>query len=175
MTAPREIIATGTRLNLARFRRDDFEAVHAFASDPAVCTYTTWGPNGASDTQAFIEDAMSPSETKYILAVVLHDRVIGSAAVWITDAADSLGEMGYTIAPAHWGKGYATEAAQLLLTLGFGDLRLERLAATCDPENLASAKVLEKAGFRYEGRLRGHVRAKGRRRDSLIFGRLSTD
>lgn len=71
--------------------------------------------------------------------------------------------------------GYASEVAQLLTRIGFEHFELERLAATCDPENAASVRVLEKAGFEREGLLRGHVLAHGRRRDSLIFGMLNTD
>lgn len=59
--------------------------------------------------------------------------------------------------------------------MGFEQLELERVAATCDPENLASARVLEKAGLRYEGRLRGNVVARGRRRDSLMYAILRSD
>ena len=84
-------------------------------------------------------------------------------------------ELGYTIHRDCWGHGYATEVANLLLQLGFEQLGLERIAATCAPDNAGSARVLEKVGFRREGVLRGHVLVRRTRRDSLLFGRLSTD
>ena len=62
-----------------------------------------------------------------------------------------------------------------LAFLGFNSLGLERITATCDPQNLASVRVLEKAGLRQEGRLRGHLLVRGARRDSLLFARLLTD
>lgn len=66
--------------------------------------------------------------------------------------------MGYTLHRHHWGRGYATEVAGLLLRVGFEQLGLERVAATCDPQNIASARVREKAGLCYKGRLRDSLR-----------------
>jgi [ribosomal protein S5]-alanine N-acetyltransferase len=171
----RDVIATGPRLSLARFTQGDFDAVHAFASDAEVCRYTTWGPNSESDTKSFLDQAVIERSDQFLLATLVDGRVIGSAAVWTTSAADLVGEFGYTIARPYWGQGYATEVAALLLRLGFNDLGLERLAATCDPQNGASIRVLEKAGLMREGHLRGHVVARGHRRDSLLFGCLASD
>jgi RimJ/RimL family protein N-acetyltransferase len=54
-------------------------------------------------------------------------------------------------------------------------LGLERLAATCDPDNAASVRVLEKAGLRREGLLRGLYFVRGRQRDRLMFACLRAD
>lgn len=175
MSHPRDVLVSGPRLDLARFQHGDLEAVHAFASDPLVCRYTTWGPNSLAETRAFLAEATIERADGHVLAVVLVGRIIGSAAVWTTSASDRVGEMGYTLHPHHWGPGYATEVAGLLLRLGFDRLGFERVAATCDPENVASARVLEKAGLRFEGRLRGNVVARGRRRNSLVYGSLCCD
>jgi len=67
---------------------------------------------------------------------------------------------------------YATEAARALLTFGFGQLRLHRIFATCDPANTASARVLEKIGMQREGLLREHEWVKGRWRDSFLYAIL---
>lgn len=129
------------------------------------------GPNSLTETQAFLAEATIERADGY----VLDGSFIGSAAAWSTSASNKAGEMGYTPHPNCWGQGYATEVAELLLRVGFEQLELERVAATCDPENLASARVLEKAGLRYEGRLRGNVVARGRRRDSLMYAILRSD
>jgi RimJ/RimL family protein N-acetyltransferase len=170
-----EPVINGPRLTLARFHEGDLDAVHAFASDPVVCQFTTWGPSTIEDTRAFLVEATQPTSDGHQVAVLLDDQVIGSAAVWTTSPQDRSGELGYTIHRDCWGRGYATEVANLLLQLGFERLGLERIAATCAPENAGSARVLEKVGFRREGLLRGHVLVRGTRRDSLLFGRLRTD
>ncbi len=172
---PREVVIRGSRVALARFRESDIDAVHAFASDPVVCRFTGWGPNTLDETRAFLTDAVRRSNDRYDLAVVRGDEVIGSASVWTTSPVHRVGELGYTIRQDCWGQGFATEVARLLVELGFAHLDLGRLSATCDPANAASVRVLEKAGLRREGLLRGLYFVRGRHRDRLMFGCLRTD
>ncbi len=173
--ARREVEITGPRVALARFLPTDVAAVHAFASDPVVCEHTTWGPNTPAETREFVAEATSPTSDGYLLAVLQDGEVVGSAAVWTTSEPDRTGELGYTLRRDCWGRGLGTEVATLLLGLGFERLGLARLAATCAPGNVGSIRVLEKAGLRREGLLRGHVLVRGERRDSLLFARLVTD
>lgn len=74
--------------------------------------------------------------------------------------------------PAYWGQGFATEMANVLLAFDFEQLGMHRIFATCDPKNIASFSVLEKAGFQSEGRIRDHLRINGGWRDSLIYSML---
>jgi RimJ/RimL family protein N-acetyltransferase len=67
------------------------------------------------------------------------------------DAAD----IGFAFLPAYWGKGYAYEAANAILNFAKADLGLKRILATTRPENIASQKLLEKLGLRFE-RLMAH-------------------
>lgn len=57
-------------------------------------------------------------------------------------------ELGYRLGKSHWGNGYATEIARAAAAYGFETLKLDRLVAVCDPENLGSRRVLKKSGFR---------------------------
>lgn len=61
-------------------------------------------------------------------------------------------ELGYRLMPKYWNKGYATEAANQLVNYAFETLKQKHLYAFVDPENNASIRVLEKSGFRNEGR-----------------------
>lgn len=164
----------GSHLALRNFTLQDFDAVHAYASDPLVCRYIDWGPNSRADTETFINDAMVTAPGSLNLAVTLDSEVIGAGAVWTTSGQHANGELGYVLNSACWGRGYATVVAGFLLDLGFGDLGLQRIEATCTPENTASRRVLEKSGFSYEGLLRSHKRTATGRRDSLLFARLAT-
>jgi ribosomal-protein-alanine N-acetyltransferase len=71
-----------------------------------------------------------------------------------------------------WGHGYATEAAAAVLGFAFDRLDLHRLAATCDPGNEGSRRVLEKAGLSYEGHLRDCLHIRGEWRDRLLFAAI---
>ncbi|MGL5858149.1 MAG: GNAT family N-acetyltransferase [Angustibacter sp.] len=161
------------RLVLRDFDPSDEEAVHAFAGDPAVTRFTGWGPNTPADSRTFVRDcaaqAADPHRMVFNLAAVAGGVLVGSVAVWVENATHRRGEIGFVFHPSVWNRGYATEAAQELIRFGFVELGLHRIAATCHPENAGSVRALTKAGLRQEGRLRDHLLARGRWRDSLLF------
>jgi RimJ/RimL family protein N-acetyltransferase len=140
-----------------------------------------WGPNTPEQTRDFLHRKMESQRAlpraEYELAVVLREtgRIIGGVGLRVSRPEHFAGDIGYTFNPAHWGNGYCTEAAAALLAFGFGELKLHRIHATCDPENRRSARVMEKIGMQYEGRLRNYTFEKGKWRDSLIYARLATD
>jgi RimJ/RimL family protein N-acetyltransferase len=78
----RDDVVRGPRLALARFHEDDVDAVQAFASDPEVCRFTTWGPNTLDETRSFIANAHGRGDDSLELAVMRGGDLIGSAAVW---------------------------------------------------------------------------------------------
>jgi RimJ/RimL family protein N-acetyltransferase len=82
-------------------------------------------------------------------------------------------KLGYAIKASEWGKGYATEAARLLLDFAFGPLGLHRVSAAIGPDNDASIALVKRLGLTHEGRLRDHVFTNGAWRDSLLFSVLA--
>jgi len=66
-------------------------------------------------------------------------------------------DIGYVLARAHWGHGLMTEAVRALADTALGNPEVFRVQATCDVDNRASARVLEKSGFSCEGRLQRHT------------------
>jgi ribosomal-protein-alanine N-acetyltransferase len=83
--------------------------------------------------------------------------------------------MSYVVHPDLWGQGYATEIVGLLLRFGFEHLNLHRIMATCDPRNIASARVLEKIGMTYEGRQRHTMLIRDGWRDSSMYSLLDDE
>jgi ribosomal-protein-alanine N-acetyltransferase len=170
---------TTSRLLLREFRVRDQAAVHAFASDPDVTQYTEWGPNSPEDTAAFlaqaVHDAKAQPRTRFALAVVdrADSMLIGSVALNVTSRAHRRGETGYVLAQTRWGHGFATEAATAMLQFAFDGLDLHKVAATCDPDNVASNRVLTKIGMRREGHLHDHLLVRGRWRDRYLFAAVA--
>jgi ribosomal-protein-alanine N-acetyltransferase len=76
-------------------------------------------------------------------------RLVGSCGLQYLDGGPEV-EVGYHLARAAWGRGYATEAARACVCYGFDHLNLARVVGIADPRNLASQRVLEKAGLTYE-------------------------
>ena len=85
---------------------------------------------------------------------------------------DKIGEIGYILNPEYWGRGFATDVSKLLIDFGFKEYKLHRIFATCDPRNIGSSRVLEKAGMRKEGRIRENLLIKDGWRDSLLYSVL---
>ena len=76
---------------------------------------------------------------------------------------------------AHAGRGYTTEAVQLLVDYLFGAKKKHRIQLVIVPENAASKRIAEKCGFTHEGRIRGAFFNDGRNHDVDLFGLLRTD
>ena len=172
---------TTRRLLLRDFDPEDFWDVHAYTSDPLVTRWLPWGPCTEVETQQLLDRAASyrvPEPRKdYSLAVVRRSdgRVIGSGSLFTRQAKDGELEVGYCLAREAWGQGFAQEAVAGLLDLAFGSLGMHRVFGLVDPDNPASVKVLERLGFRQEGRLKKDSKTKGEWRDSLLYALLDEE
>ena len=175
------LVLTGQRLVLREFAQDDWEDVYSFASQPDMSRYQAWGPDTPDDVRAYIDRARAAAREEprsaFILAVALVEtgRVVGTGDLYIRSQRFRSGEIAYGISPAYWGQGRATEVARLLLGFGFDALTLHRIAGTCDPRNVASARVLEKVGMRYEGRMRETRLIRDGWRDSSLYSILEQE
>lgn len=172
-----EVIQT-KRLVLRDFEETDWKSVHDYASDQEVVRYMDWGPNTEEESESFIQRALAHQKEiprkNFTLAIVLKatNTLIGGCGIYVSNPDNREGYIGYVLNRNFWGRGYATETAQALLEFGFNQLKLHRIFATCDPENTASARVLEKIDMRREGHFRGHKWAKGKWRNSLLYAIL---
>lgn len=114
-------------------------------------------------------------ENQFALAIILKENkeLIGNIEMchmhWFNFQA---GEIAYHIHENQWGKGYATEAAKGLIDYCFKTLKMHKLYADTEPSNIASQKVLEKLGFKLEGRIRERRQIKGKWVDELDYGLL---
>ena len=166
------------RLILREFAPLDWPAVHAWASRPEVCRFQAWGPNTPEATHAFLRTVLAAAAARprsdFTLAATLtgSDVPIGSGSLYLRDRRFRTGEIAYVVHPDHWGVGLGTELARLLLDLGFGRFGLHRISATCDPRNVGSGRVLQKAGMTREGRLRHTALIRDGWRDSDVYGIL---
>lgn len=167
------------RLILREFSRDDWRAVHLYASDAAVVQFMDWGPNTEEETRGFLLRVMaaqteSPRQV-YELAITRGEdgRLIGGVS--LHREAHFQAALGYCLNRRFWGQGFAAEAAQALCGYGFRELGLHRIFATCRPGNVASARVMEKIGMQREGVLREHFWAKAHWQNSFLYSVLADE
>lgn len=167
------------RLICRNFQTDDFEAIHDYASRMEVVRYMLWGPNTVNETELFIKESMVAINKKprrrYELALLDKKSrdVVGAVALYIMP--HEVGEIGYSIRPKYWGRGYATEATKGLIEYSFRQLNLNRIQGTCDIRNRASARVLIKSGLTREGVMREHMKLRDGWRSSFLFSILKKE
>ena len=170
------VTLSSERIVLREFTRDDFDGVHKYASDPEVVRYMTWGPNTRSETRRFLERNIQSQvvkpRTSYELAIELDGVLIGGCGLTIHSLSDKRAEIGYCIRREDWGKGVGTEVAAELIRFGFAEMKMHRIEAKCDQENIASYKIMEKNGMQREGVLREEKKIRGEWRDSYIYSIL---
>jgi aminoglycoside 6'-N-acetyltransferase len=140
----------------------------AYRSDPAIARYQSWdSPYPVKGAAAFIKELQltqpgQPGEW-YQFALVLREtgQLIGDCAFLRLADEPRQAEIGFTLAQAYHGCGYASEGVGRLLDYLFDDLRLHRVYAICHVDNLASAKLLTRLGMRREGHFVESIWFKG--------------
>jgi ribosomal-protein-alanine N-acetyltransferase len=171
---PPEQIET-ERLILRKPRMEDAPAIHTgYAQDPEVTRYLTWRPNkDLKETHHFVELGLKlwdeGSAYSYAITLKGSDSVIGMIAMHPDGFKVGIG---YVLASPYWGKGYMTEAARAVTNWLLAQPDIFRVFATCDVENPASARVMEKVGMVREGILRRnsiHPNVGDEPRDSYIY------
>jgi len=153
---------------------EDADRVHEWASQKRACQFQPWGPNTREQTVAFVTEAASlwewPHGPRLVWAAESALGVVGLGEFRLN--ASSCAEISYAVHVDYWGRGLGTEIARLLLAKAFADLAVERVQATCDPRNLASAAVLRHVGLVLEGTMRHTLHLRDGWRDSMMFSIL---
>lgn len=132
----------------------DAEAVQRYASDERVAHTTTipypYPPDGG---ETFVKQAVEEHANgeAFYFGILVDGELIGALDLRSIDREKRSLECGYAIATSHWGKGITTKALSLALRYAFGHLGMEIVRSSCLSRNLASARVLEKNGFRETG------------------------
>ena len=130
----------------------DLHTTHAYASDPENGMFIEFLPNDTlEDTANFLRWAagqwLSDTQTAYEFAITLDGAHIGAVSVNLDGDVASLG---WIIHKAHWGKGYATEAAIAIRDFALDKLGAAKIVATCDYRNTTSVAIMKKIGMTLE-------------------------
>ena len=103
-------------------------------------------------------------------AIVVDGLIVGSISVErLANVQRNAGSIGYMVLTPFWSQGIGTEAVRQICGIAFRELALERIIGEVFPENLASARVLEKNGFRLEGTKVGAVVKGGKVMDVRVY------
>ena len=177
---PFDVALYTRRLLLRPLQPGDADARLAVFGDPETMRYWSTPPwTDAAPGRTMIETdlAAGPDADWLRLALVRHegDELLGTCTLFDHQRQSRRAEIGYALARRAWGQGLMHEALVALLEHGFERWDLNRVEADIDPRNRASARTLERLGFRAEGLLRERWIVAGEVSDSVLYGLLRRD
>lgn len=162
----------GDGLSLRTVEPEDHDFVYRHWNRPAIRRgFARHAPRSREQVAEFFEDS---DDAVHFLACRDDDPV---GFVWLFRIDDVAGraELGYWVVPDEQGNGHATEIARLAVEYAFDERGLHKVLARVLDWNDASARVLEKVGFRQEGRLRDHYYVDGERVDADLYALLDSE
>ena len=163
--------------HLRPWRAEDAAEVAAAANNPRIAANLRNvfpHPYTLADAEWYVHDCLEKGEARQLTrAIVAGGRVAGSIGVFVQDdILEKSAELGYWLAEAYWGQGIMTEAVKQLCREAFGRFAVVRIFAQPFEENQGSRRVLEKAGFTWEGTMRNGVFKNGRVQSFCMYGLL---
>jgi ribosomal-protein-alanine N-acetyltransferase len=150
------------------FLRSDKNVLEFIAKEPA---------KSVDEVKTFIKTInQSIKESESVLwGIALRNNpavIIGSIGFWQVQKENYRSEIGYLLHPLHWKKGIMKEAMAKVLEYGFNKMKLHSVEAKIDPANLASAAILESAGFVREGYYKEDYFFRGKFLDTAVYSKL---
>lgn len=170
---------TGKLVKLRAYTSQDTEQALAFVNDPELKYYLMPGvpfPLTLNDEKKFIE-GMSAFKENYSFAIeTLDGEYIGGCGVNSVDWKNSKTVVGIFIGDKnYWGKGYGTEAMELLVAFIFNEMNLNRIELNVYSFNERAIKSYEKCGFKREGVLREALYKQGKYHDEVVMSILKSE
>lgn len=171
---------TTSRLQLRKIEVNDAPELFKLRGNTELMRYVPRPlANSADDVTQLINDWLTAVDAGncFHFAITLKEQniMIGHMLLFNIQPEHSRGEMGYMMAAEHAGKGYTTEALQAVVSFAFGSMEMHSLEAIINPKNIASAKVLQKAGFVQEAYFRENFFWQGLYEDTAVYSLLQTD
>ena len=171
-----------SRLVIRPVRPDDLDPLFERRNDPRVAALQAWEtPYPRERAESIITDVLAldgqPVDGQWFMATVVEeatDEVVGDLVMHPTNGLRTA-EVGYSLSTRHWGKGYAAEALEAFVAWILEALPVTRVAGMLHPDNRASAMVLERTGFLFEGHTRLSFWLGDDNSDDWIYGMTRAD
>lgn len=162
--------------------QEELAGISALHASPEVDRYNTLGVIKDQDViRQMVADweaehlKEQPRSFVFSLMTKEDQAFAGLICIFLGPARYRSAEVWYKLLPEAWGKGYATEALKAIISFGFEDLKLHRIEAGCAVANVASYRVLEKAGMIREGQKRQALPLLSGWSDNYEYAILETD
>ncbi len=158
------------RLLMRKMLPCDCDDMYEYASSDEVTRYLLWQPHlTVGVTRLFLQSLQREyskgRHREWALVCRENNKMIGTCGFTRIDEENKIAELGYVLNPSYWGQGYACEAAEMLISIAFDYLGMQRVEIRYMEENQASRRVGEKCGMTFEGVLRHFMLVKGEYRN----------
>ncbi len=145
------------RLIIRPLDNDDFLEMIEYMSDDETLKYEQMSPFTLNGLETFVKEIV-PARTFYAVILKESNKLIGHLFFGLRKPIHFNEYMvGYIFNPKHHNRGYCTESVKALINYGFNELKMHRVTAMCNPDNIASWRVMEKVGLHKEGLLKKKV------------------
>ncbi|MDW8563900.1 GNAT family N-acetyltransferase [Staphylococcus shinii] len=154
----------------------DIEDINELYNLTEVNKYQTWGVQSYEDTKEFIDEVIT-QDSDLVYNVLVNpdtDKVIGTIQLAI-DEGNKSAEIEFIIHPNYWNNGIATNIAKTIIKYAFKVLKLNRVWASIDSNNIAARMVLQNLEMKLEGVFRENRLVDGEYRDSLNYAILKSE
>lgn len=167
------------RLKLRRADLNDVNELFALRSDPNIMKYiprpVATSLEEATEHFKMMDEKISNNEMiNWAITLKDNPKMIGTIGYFRMKPEHYRAEIGYMLLPDFHGKGYVTEAINGVVDYGFTKMGLHSIEAMIDPENIASAKVLEKCSFVKEAHFKENEFYNGEFIDTVIYSKLNS-
>ncbi|HEV3440688.1 MAG TPA: GNAT family protein [Gemmata sp.] len=172
---------TTSRLTLRPFSEADAVPLFEYAQNPNVTRFTLWEAHrNIAETLTFVREYAliryrEGMAEPYAITLTPDPKPIGSCGCFWASRPNQSMELGYWLAEPFWGRGLAVEACRALVDHVFREYAPERLQARVIAGNVASSRVLDKLGFRFEGTLRSGLFRREKFEDLHIYSLLRAE
>ncbi|MFJ8262808.1 GNAT family N-acetyltransferase [Rummeliibacillus sp. NPDC094406] len=138
------------RLVIRKLKLEDWQDVYEYTSISHVMKYIPEGVFTKDNAKNFVNENSGENPEKF--AVELKDeKIVIGHITFFKCFGEHTYEIGWVFNPKYYNKGYASEAAKAIVDYGFTKMKIHRIIATCQPQNIPSYRVMEKIGMRREG------------------------
>lgn len=168
------------RLRLRQLQVADIGDLFAIFSDEQTMRYWSHAPfKEKAEAETYLRNInagrVNGTHLQWGIALRETDKIIGTTTLFSLNPKYRRAEIGYALASAYWAFGFGREALVAVLSHAFDTLGYLRIEADVDPRNLASSRLVEKLGFKLEGRLRERWHVDDEIQDSAIYGLLARE
>lgn len=168
------------RLLLRELTKEDAHDLFLLRSDPEVLRYVDREPlQTIEEAEGLIQRIQTSFANadgiSWAVCLKETNEFIGLVGLWRIIKEHFRAEIGYTLMPQYWNKGYVTEALNAVIPYGFKQMKLHSIEANISPENAASIRTAEKLGFVKEAHFKENYYFRGQFLDSLTYSLINKE